>query len=153
MLFRSLLPLRGLLVFPNTVVTIDAARDRSIAALQRAVLREDSLVFVVAQRDALVEHPGLEDLYTMGTVAQVRQIIHLPDNTSRVLLEGHQRGMLLAVREEDQMQLADVAEVALPAKLFTDAQERVIVGDEDADLLHGFGLSRTAETSDRKSVV
>ena len=96
-----LLPLRGLLVFPNTVVTIDAARDRSIAALQRAVLREDSLVFVVAQRDALVEHPGLEDLYTMGTVAQVRQILHLPDNTSRVLLEGHQRGMLLAVREED----------------------------------------------------
>ena len=122
-----LLPLRGLLVFPNTVVTIDAARDRSIAALQRAVLREDSLVFVVAQRDALVEHPGLEDLYTMGTVAQVRQIIHLPDNTSRVLLEGHQRGMLLAVREEDQMQLADVAEVALPAKLFTDAQERAMM--------------------------
>ncbi len=122
-----LLPLRGLLVFPNTVVTIDAARDRSIAALQRAVLQEDAQVFVVAQRDSLVEHPGLEDLYTMGTVARVRQIIHLPDDTSRVLLEGHHRGMLLAVREEEQLQLADVAEVALPGKLFTDAQERAMM--------------------------
>ena len=122
-----LLPLRGLLVFPNTVVTIDAARDRSIAALQRAVLHEDALVFVVAQRDGLIEHPGIEDLYTMGTVARVRQIINLPDRTSRVLLEGHQRGMLLGVREEEQLQLADVAEVALPANLFTDAQQRAMM--------------------------
>ena len=107
-----LLPLRGLVVFPNTVITIDAARDRSIAALQSAAQGEDQRVFVVAQRDSLVEKPALEDLYTMGTVAVVKQLIHLPDRTVRVLLEGHSRAMLLNVYEEASFQRAELVAVS-----------------------------------------
>ena len=92
-----LLPLRGLSVFPNTVITIDIARDRSLAAVRSAAQGEDQRLFVVAQRDTLMDHPGLEELYTMGTVAMVKQVLHMPDGTARVLLEGHGRGMLLNI--------------------------------------------------------
>ncbi len=122
-----LLPLRGLVVFPNTVITIDAARDRSIAAIRAAAQGDDQRIFVVAQRNGLVEHPGLEDLYTMGTVAEVKQVLHLPDGTVRVLLEGLGRGMLLKVFEEDMMQRAELAEVSLAPCLFTDAGHRAMM--------------------------
>ncbi len=110
-----LLPLRGVVMFPNTVITIDAARDRSIAALQAASRGEDQRVFVVAQRDSLVEHPALEDLYTMGTVATVKHLMLLPDNSVRVLLEGDARALLLTVYEDVDMQYAEVAQaISLP---------------------------------------
>ena len=122
-----LLPLRGLLVFPNTIITVDAARDRSIGALQRAAQGDDSRLFVVAQRDSLVEHPALEDLYTMGTVVTVKQLLHMPDHTVRVLLEGEERAMLLNVYEEDALQTADVVSISPVAELFTDAQQRALM--------------------------
>jgi len=122
-----LLPLRGLVVFPNTIITVDVARDRSIAALQRAAQGDDARLFVAAQRDGLVEHPGLEDMYTMGTVAVVKQILHLPDHTARVLLEGHTRAMLLGVNEEEALQTAEVVEVAPVAELFTDVEQRALM--------------------------
>ncbi len=123
-----LLPLRGLVVFPNTVITIDAARDRSIAALQSAAQGEDQRVFVVAQRDSLVEKPALEDLYTMGTVAVVKQLIHLPDRTVRVLLEGHNRAMLLNVLEDASFQRAELVAVSPVTELvYTDANQRAMM--------------------------
>ena len=103
-----LLPLRGVVVFPNTVITIDAARDRSVAALVAAVGSEDQGVFVVAQRDSLVEHPGIEDLYTMGTICVVKQLMHLPDQTVRVLLEGRARALLVNLYEDVNHQVAEV---------------------------------------------
>ncbi len=122
-----LLPLRGLVVFPNTVITVDAARDRSIAAIRAAAQGDDQRLFVVAQRDSLVEHPALEDLYTMGTVAEVKQVLHLPDGTARVLLQGQVRGMLLKVLDEDLLQRVELAEVTLAPELFTDAHQRALM--------------------------
>ena len=118
-----LLPLRGLLVFPNTVVTIDAARDRSLAAIKAAV-DADQRLFVVAQRDSMVEHPALEDLFTMGTVVVVKQVMHLPDRSARVLLEGQRRAMLLNVYEDGDMQRAQVVEIDPAALMYTDAEQR-----------------------------
>ena len=105
-----LLPLRGLVVFPNTVITIDIARDRSIGALQRAIKDEESL-FVVAQRDSLVDQPELEDLYSVGVIASVKQVLHLPDQTIRILVEGRKRGILLNVIDEEDSQTAELFEV------------------------------------------
>ena len=118
-----LLPLRGLLVFPNTVVTIDAARERSLAAVKAAV-DADQRLFVVAQRDSMVEHPALEDLFTMGTVVVVKQVMHLPDRSARVLLEGQRRAMLLNVYEDGDMQRAQVVEIDPAALMYTDAEQR-----------------------------
>lgn len=69
-----LLPLRGLLAFPNTVVTLDVGRGRSVAALESA-LEGDRQLFVVAQRDAGVDSPHQEDMHTVGTIVGIRQIV------------------------------------------------------------------------------
>ena len=122
-----MLPLRGLLVFPNTVITLDVARDRSIAAVRAAAQGEDQRLFVVAQRDSLVERPGLEDLYTMGAIAVVKQVLHLPDGTARVLLEGHGRAMVLNVFDEGELQRAEIVEVTQIPDLFTEPQQRAMM--------------------------
>ena len=121
-----LLPLRGLVVFPNTVITVDAARERSIGALTRAVKQEEPL-FVVAQRDSLVEHPGIEDLYTVGTIVNIKQVLHMPDHTVRVLLEGIGRGMLLSLMDEDGCQTGEVVEITPVFDVFTDAPQRALM--------------------------
>lgn len=123
-----LLPLRGLAMFPNTVITIDIARDRSLFAVREAAQGEDQRLFVVAQRDSAVDHPGLEELYTVGTVAVVKQVLHMPDGTARVLLEGHGRAMLINVLETGEMQQAEIVEVSLAPMPYTDAHQRAMMG-------------------------
>ena len=105
-----LLPLRGVLAFPNTVITIDVARERSIGALQQAI-QSESRLFVVAQRDGMTEHPALEDLYTVGTIASIKQILTMPDQSMRVLIEGCARGLLLKLYDGEAYQLVEIAEV------------------------------------------
>jgi ATP-dependent Lon protease len=85
-----LLPLRGLLVFPNMVLHLDVGRERSVNALEQAMV-EDNKVLLVAQREARVDEPKPEDIYTMGTIAQVKQMLKLPGGTIRVLVEGLSR--------------------------------------------------------------
>lgn len=97
-----LLPLRGLLAFPNTMMTLDVARGRSVAALESA-LAGDRRLFVVAQRDAGVDAPHLEDMYTVGTVVDIRHVLRMPDDTVRVLVEGECRAILLDVEERGDM--------------------------------------------------
>ena len=121
-----LLPLRGLVIFPNTVITIDVARERSLGALQRAV-KGDERIFVVAQRDSLVEHPGITDMYSMGTVCVVKQVLHMPDHSARVLLEGRVRALLVEVLEEENGQIAEILEEPAPEMAFTDAQQRAMM--------------------------
>ena len=105
-----LLPLRGLMVFPNTVLTIDVARDHSIGALQRAI-KGDQRIFIVAQRDSLVDFPQVEDLYTVGTVATVKQVLNMPDQSVRVLVEGRARGLVLNLVNEDNSQSVECFEM------------------------------------------
>lgn len=105
-----LLPLRGVNVFPNTVLTLDVARDKSIGALQRA-LKGDQRVFVVAQRDGMIDRPDVEDLYSVGTVASIKQVMNLPDQSVRVLVEGRGRGLLLGLDEGENGQTAEYFEV------------------------------------------
>jgi len=105
-----LIPLRGKVIFPNTITTIDIARPKSLGALKQA-MDGDSRVFVVAQQDPAVESPSAEDLYAMGTLATVRQIIQLPDHTARVLLEGTDKARLRHVYEDVELQRAVVTRV------------------------------------------
>ena len=91
-----LVPLRGLVVFPNTVVTVDLGRERSLNALKKA-MEEDGRLFLTAQRDSTLDHPSETDLYTTGTVVKIRQIAQQPDQVVRVLVEGLYRAILMEV--------------------------------------------------------
>lgn len=103
-----LLPLRGLAIFPGTVVTLDVGREKSIAAIERA-MNDDRRILVVAQRDALVDVPQQDDLYSVGTVACIRQIMPMPDQTIRLMLQGDARAVLICTHEDGNCMYAEYA--------------------------------------------
>jgi len=85
-----LLPLRDIIVFPNMISQLFVGRDRSIAALEEAMSR-DKEIFLAAQRHAKTNEPTEEDIFTVGTVGDIRQLLRLPDGTVKVLVEGKSR--------------------------------------------------------------
>ena len=96
--------LRGTVILPETIVHFDISREKSIKAIEAAMIR-DQKVFLVAQKNPDVENPGKEDLYKIGTIAFVKQIVKMPGDILRVLVEGLERGELLSfVREEEYLE-------------------------------------------------
>ncbi len=91
--FLPLIPLRGLVVFPQMMVHFDAGREKSIAALNYA-MNNNKEVLLVCQRDILVEEPSVEDLYDFGCTAKIRQVFKVSENEVRVLVEGLKRVFL-----------------------------------------------------------
>ncbi|WP_458354767.1 endopeptidase La [Peribacillus frigoritolerans] len=89
-----LLPLRGLLVYPTMVLHLDVGRDKSVQALEKAMV-EDHLIFLTTQQDVSLDEPGEEDLFTMGTLTKVKQMLKLPNGTIRVLVEGLNRAEVM----------------------------------------------------------
>ena len=93
-----LVPLRGVTVFPNMIMHLDIGRENSINALDTAMV-SDRRVFLVAQRDSDDDNPTHETLYDVGTVAEVKQILKMPDGNVRVLVEGIDRAVMVGYRE------------------------------------------------------
>ncbi|APM40619.1 endopeptidase La [Clostridium kluyveri] len=93
--FRELplIPLRGITIFPYMVLHFDVGREKSILALEKAMLEEQK-VFLTAQRQAKTEEPGREDIFNTGTICNIKQILKLPGDTVRVLVEGETRALL-----------------------------------------------------------
>ena len=87
------LPLRGMTVFPHMMIHFDVGRDKSVTAVEKAMKLNQQL-FLVTQRDILVDDPGKDDLYEMGTIARVKQILKIPGDSMRVLVEGMARAEL-----------------------------------------------------------
>ncbi len=114
-----LIPLRGLMVFPHMVLHFDVGRPRSVAALEQAMM-EDQQVFLVAQRDSAADDPVLEDLCQVGTIATIKQVLNLPGDTIRVLVEGQKRAYLRAIVQEDPFWMADAE---APAQELPDSEE------------------------------
>lgn len=94
------LPLRGMTVFPYMIVHLDVGRERSVEAIEHAML-EDKRVLLLTQRQSEIEAPERADLYEIGTVAEVRQLLKMPDGTLRVLVEGLHRGIVLDYEQLD----------------------------------------------------
>ena len=88
------LPLRDIVVFPTMVVPLFVGRDKSVRALEQ-VVKHDNRILLVAQKDGALENPGTDDVFTVGTVASVLQMLRLPDGTVKVLVEGIQRAKVL----------------------------------------------------------
>ncbi|KAB7668077.1 endopeptidase La [Bacillus sp. B1-b2] len=95
-----LLPLRGLLVYPTMVLHLDVGRDKSVQALEKAMV-EDHLIFLTMQKDIDIDEPSEDDLYKMGTLTKVKQMLKLPNGTIRVLVEGLERAEMEELLEED----------------------------------------------------
>ncbi|MEJ6742935.1 MAG: endopeptidase La [Emcibacteraceae bacterium] len=85
-----ILPLRDIVVFPHMIVPLFVGREKSVKALEQ-VMNSEKKILLVAQKDASLDEPGAEDLYLMGTLANVLQLLKLPDGTVKVLVEGVQR--------------------------------------------------------------
>ncbi|OPX55208.1 ATP-dependent Lon protease [Oceanospirillum multiglobuliferum] len=104
-----LLPLRDVVVFPQMVLPLFVGRDRSINALE-AAMAAGKKVFLAAQKDAGVDEPSTDDLYTVGTLASVLQLLKLPDGTVKVLIEGVDRAALLAIADTGDYLEAEIVE-------------------------------------------
>lgn len=101
------LALRGLMVFPHMVLHFDVGRAKSVAALEQAMM-VDQKIFLVAQKDAEVEDPDVEDLCRVGTVVSVKQVMNLPGEALRVLVEGESRAILQTITQEEPYLLGTV---------------------------------------------
>ena len=93
------LPLRDIVVFPHMIVPLFVGRDKSVAALE-AAMNGDKDIFLVAQLDPSQDDPSRDDLYDLGVVATVMQLLKLPDGTVRVLVEGKARATLANLDDE-----------------------------------------------------
>lgn len=94
------LTLRGLAVFPYMVLHLDVGREKSIAAIEQAMVGNQE-IFLVAQNDPKADEPHIEDIHEVGTIAKIKQILKLPGNNIRVLVEGLSRGRMLEYIKED----------------------------------------------------
>ncbi|WP_440322961.1 endopeptidase La [Laedolimicola sp.] len=99
--------LRGMTILPDMVIHFDVSRERSVKAIEEAMLR-DQRVFLVTQKDVQVENPGPDDLYRIGTIASVKQVIKMPQKILRVLAEGLERGELSHFSEEGDYLEAEI---------------------------------------------
>jgi len=106
-----LLPLRDVVVYPYMVIPLFVGRDKSIRALE-AAMAADKQVLLVAQKSAAVDEPGIDDVYRVGTVANILQLLRLPDGTVKVLVEGSYRAKLTAVRDGEEYLTAHAEELA-----------------------------------------
>lgn len=102
-----LLPLRGLVLYPDMILHFDLGRETSIRAAEYA-MGHNAPVFLVAQRDIKDENPDIDALYGIGTVAHVRQVLRLPGNDVRILVEGESRARLVGITEAEPYKKAEV---------------------------------------------
>ena len=105
-----LLPLRDVVVYPHMVLPLFVGREKSIEALEYA-MANDKQVLLVAQRNASDDDPGADDIYQMGTVSNILQLLKLPDGTIKVLVEGGYRAVVDGIDDEESFAIAGVREV------------------------------------------
>ncbi|AZQ46089.1 endopeptidase La [Bacillus sp. RA(2023)] len=132
-----LLPLRGVLVYPTMVLHLDVGRDKSIQALEQAAM-DENIIFLAMQKEMNIDDPKEDDIYSVGTVAKVKQMLKLPNGTLRVLVEGlHRAEVVEFIEEENVVQVsiktvteeveADVEEKALMRTLLEHFEQYIKV--------------------------
>lgn len=114
--------LRGTTILPDMIVHFDVSRSKSARAVEEAMLQDQKL-FLVGQKDQELEDPAQDDLYTIGTIASIKQVVKLPKNLLRVLVEGEQRAELINLTEEEGFLNAEVAEIADSTEELSETQQ------------------------------
>ncbi|PKM73860.1 MAG: endopeptidase La [Firmicutes bacterium HGW-Firmicutes-16] len=122
-----LLPMRGLSVFPGMLINFDVIRSKSVAALNSA-LEADRMIFVVAQRDISKDVPNESDLYAIGTICRVKQLLRIPGTDGvRVLVEGFKRARMLRFEEKEEFYCADVEIVEDSDAKYSSAKAEAVI--------------------------
>ncbi|MEG0578947.1 MAG: LON peptidase substrate-binding domain-containing protein, partial [Niameybacter sp.] len=98
-----LIPLKGLTIFPNMIIHFDVGREKSVKAIEAAMLQDEELL-LVTQKDTKLDEPGSTDLYEIGTIVKVKQIVKLKPPVIKVLVEGIKRARLLEITSKDYME-------------------------------------------------
>ncbi len=119
--------LRGLTIMPGMIVHFDIDRDKSIHAVERAMVKDQTL-FLVKQKQAEVVEPVLSDLHTVGTIAQIKQVLKLPNHVVRVLVEAQVRAELLSVEEETDCLVTVVRTYGKSKQEPDDAERTAMIG-------------------------
>ena len=123
-LVLPVLPLRDVVIFPSMVIPLFVGRNKSIAALE-AAMSSNKQVFLVAQRSASEDEPGVDDIYQYGTISTVLQLLKLPDGTVKVLVEGAHRGSIVEILDTENFINASVQIEVLPP--FSDRESDVLI--------------------------
>ncbi len=121
-----LLPLRGISVFPYMVLHFDVGRDKSINALEEAMVK-DQLIFLVSQKDPSVDHPGPDDFYSVGTITRIKQLLKLPGDAIRVMVEGVARGKIVDLTKDDEFFEVRIEELKEEEKKETDSETEALM--------------------------
>ncbi len=106
-----MMPLRGMIVFPNVVTHLDVGRDRSINAINEAMENDESYIFLAMQKDAEIDEPSLSEIHQVGTVVQIRQLLKLPGGTVRLLVEGVYRARIKDCLQVEPYMLAEIQHI------------------------------------------
>ena len=94
----AVLPLRDIVVFPHMIVPLFVGREKSVRALE-AVMKDDKQILLVAQKNAAQDDPSVDDIYRVGTVSTILQLLKLPDGTVKVLVEGGKRAKITGFKD------------------------------------------------------
>jgi ATP-dependent Lon protease len=140
-----LLPLRGLLVYPSMVLHLDVGREKSVKALEQAMV-EDNLILLCSQSEINIEEPTEEDIFRIGTVSKVRQMLKLPNGTIRVLVEGITRAEIQEFVANDSFYEVQLRE--LPEQEVSDSETDALMRTVLTQFEHYINLSKkvTPET-------
>ena len=109
-LILPLIPLRGLTVFPNMVIYFDVGREKSIEAVEKA-MAGDQKIFLAAQKDIEIDNPSEDDIFNIGTICEIKQIVKMPKNTIRVLVEGIERAKMDEFFDKEELLEASIEKI------------------------------------------
>ncbi|AEP29186.1 endopeptidase La [Brumicola nitratireducens] len=119
-----ILALRDVVVYPHMVIPLFVGREKSIQCLE-AAMDNDKQIFLVAQKDAGIDEPAVDDIYTVGTVATILQLLKLPDGTVKVLVEGNVRGQIEKYIDVDPFFTGEIK--SIEAETLDDAEQEVLI--------------------------
>ena len=122
--------LRGMTILPGMIAHFDVSRERSIHAVEQAMM-DDEQIFLVTQKNAQKDEPEAEDLYQIGIIASIKQVIRMQDNIVRVLVEGTERAELQELFSEDTYLAAEVATFSDTEELSDGAKEAMLRGVQE----------------------
>ena len=125
-----LLPLRGLAVFPFMVIHFDVAREKSIKAVEEAMLG-DQTIFLAAQKDVKIDDPAPEDIYSFGTVSKIKQVMKLQNGNIRILVEGIARGKISNITNGDNHYISEIRKYPIGKFELTDELEAYLRTGKD----------------------
>lgn len=121
-----LIPLRGLAVFPYMILNFDVGREMSIKALDEAMLNEQ-IIFLTSQKEAEIDEPTTEDFYHVGTICKVKQMVKLPGDTVRVLVEGISRAKIKEITQEEPYFRASLEEIVYDEDIKNDPEVEALM--------------------------